>query len=73
MDITRSLFRLIFGRRLPVTDGTLEMPGIHQRILIRRISTVSLTLRRTTTKMPGMASVFARDKTGPFKLRCCCG
>jgi hypothetical protein len=36
MDITRSLFRLIFGRRLPVTDGTLEVPGVHQRILIRR-------------------------------------
>jgi len=36
LNIPRLLFRLLFGRRLPITDGTLEVPGIRHPVLIRR-------------------------------------
>jgi penicillin amidase len=36
MNIYKSLFRLLFGKRLPITRGTLEIHGIHQDVVIRR-------------------------------------
>ncbi|MFQ5795121.1 MAG: penicillin acylase family protein [Candidatus Bipolaricaulia bacterium] len=36
MNIPRLLFRLLLGRRLPITTGTLKIPGINQPVLIRR-------------------------------------
>ena len=36
MNIPKLIFRLLLGRRLPITAGTLEVPGIEQPVLIRR-------------------------------------
>ena len=36
MNIPRLLFRLLLGRRLPITSGTLEVPSITGSVLIRR-------------------------------------
>lgn len=36
MNIAKGIFRLLLGRRLPVTTGTLEVPGIHRAVSIRR-------------------------------------
>jgi len=36
MTATRRLFKLVFGRRLPVTDGHLEVSGVEGSLLIRR-------------------------------------
>jgi penicillin G amidase len=36
MNVPRMLFRWLLGRRLPLTDGTLEVPGIRQPVLIHR-------------------------------------
>jgi penicillin amidase len=36
VNLTRLLFRLIFGRRLPRTSGTLTVPGARHEIVIRR-------------------------------------
>ncbi|HEX2180238.1 MAG TPA: penicillin acylase family protein [Actinomycetota bacterium] len=36
MDLSRSLFGSLLGRRLPATAGRLEVPGISERLTIRR-------------------------------------
>lgn len=36
MNIPRLVFRLLLGRRLPITTGTLEVSGVKQPVLIRR-------------------------------------
>ena len=36
MNIPRLLFRLLLGRRLPTTSGTLEVPGVKRPVVIRR-------------------------------------
>ena len=36
MNISRLLFRMFLGRRLPITSGTLTVPGVTQSVLIRR-------------------------------------
>jgi penicillin amidase len=36
MNVPKLLFRLLLGRRLPITAGTLEVSGIDQAVLIRR-------------------------------------
>lgn len=36
MNVPRLLFRLLLGRRLPTTSGTLHVLGINQQIIIRR-------------------------------------
>jgi penicillin amidase len=36
LNLARLLFRLRFGRRLPLTDGTRTVPGIHRPVVIRR-------------------------------------
>ncbi|MEA3346199.1 MAG: penicillin acylase family protein [Chloroflexota bacterium] len=36
MNLPKLIFRLFLGRRLPITSGTLEAPGINQPVLIRR-------------------------------------
>ena len=36
MNLTKALFRLFLGQRLPIKDGTLTVPGIHQPVCIRR-------------------------------------
>ena len=36
MNIPKLVFRLLLGRRLPVTAGRLEVPGIHRPVLVRR-------------------------------------
>ena len=36
MSLGRLLFRLLFGRRLPITDGTLEVTGIREDALVHR-------------------------------------
>ena len=36
MNIPRLLFRILLGRRLPITSGTLEVPSITRPVLIRR-------------------------------------
>ena len=36
MNFSRLLFRLLLGRRLPVTQGDLSVPGIQRPVLIRR-------------------------------------
>ena len=36
MSIHRLLFRLLLGRRLPVTAGTLNVPGVTRPVVIRR-------------------------------------
>ena len=38
MNVPRLLFRLVLGRRLPTTTGTLKVPGIRETIVIRRDS-----------------------------------
>lgn len=35
-NLPRLIFRLLLGRRLPITGGTLRVPGIEESILIRR-------------------------------------
>ena len=36
MKAARLLFRLLLGRRLPITSGTLEALGVTRPVLIRR-------------------------------------
>jgi len=36
MNVIRVLVRLFLGRRLPITDGTLLIPGINEPVLIHR-------------------------------------
>ena len=36
MDLTRALLRIALGRRLPLYDGTLRLPGLKQPVRIRR-------------------------------------
>ncbi|RMF32340.1 MAG: penicillin acylase family protein, partial [Chloroflexi bacterium] len=36
MNLFRFLFRLLMGRRLPTTSGALEVPGVTERVRIRR-------------------------------------
>ncbi|UCH10867.1 MAG: penicillin acylase family protein [Fidelibacterota bacterium] len=36
MNVPKFIFRLLLGRRLPLTTGTLEVSGINQPVLIRR-------------------------------------
>ena len=36
MNVPKLLFRLLLGRRLPISEGTLEVAGIRQPVLIRR-------------------------------------
>ena len=36
MNLAKSLFRLLLGRRLPVTAGTLRVSGCREPIAIRR-------------------------------------
>jgi acyl-homoserine lactone acylase PvdQ len=36
MNLVKSIFRLLLGRRLPILDGTVEVTGIHQQVTIRR-------------------------------------
>ncbi len=36
MNLPRTIFRLLLGRRLPTVDGTLQVPGAQQSLLIRR-------------------------------------
>ena len=36
MNPHRLLFKLLLGRRLPTTSGTLEVPGVRRAVLIRR-------------------------------------
>jgi len=36
MNIARLLFRLLLGRRLPITSGALEVPGVKRPLLLRR-------------------------------------
>ncbi|MFH1122626.1 MAG: penicillin acylase family protein [Pseudomonadota bacterium] len=36
MNLAKSIFRLLLGRRLPITTGTLEVSGIDQTVVIRR-------------------------------------
>lgn len=36
MNIPRLIFRMLLGRRLPITTGTLEVPGVSHPVLIRR-------------------------------------
>lgn len=38
MSWSRSLLRLAFGRRLPVTTGTLRVPGTSGRVTVDRVS-----------------------------------
>src|SRR5258708_3599372 len=38
MTLPRTLFRLLFGRRLPVTSGTLRIAGVGGRVRIDRDS-----------------------------------
>ena len=36
MNLPRLLFRLLLGRRLPITSGTIEAPGLNGPVVIRR-------------------------------------
>ena len=36
MNITRLLFRLLLGRRLPISSGDLKVPGVKRPVVIRR-------------------------------------
>ena len=36
MNLAKILFRLLLGRRLPITQGTLRVPGLRQPVTIRR-------------------------------------
>ena len=36
MNVSKSIFRLLLGRRLPITTGTLGVSGVNQPLLIRR-------------------------------------
>ena len=36
MNLVRAVFGLLLGRRLPITAGTLELPGVSEAVLIRR-------------------------------------
>ena len=36
MNISKFIFRMLLGRRLPITTGTLEVSGISRPVLIRR-------------------------------------
>ena len=36
MNLSRMLLRLLLGRRLPITAGTLAVPGIRHPVTIRR-------------------------------------
>ncbi len=36
MNLSRFLFRLLMGRCLPITSGALEVPGVTERVVIRR-------------------------------------
>ena len=36
MNVFKFFFRLLLGQRAPIVDGTLEVDGVHQPLLIRR-------------------------------------
>jgi penicillin amidase len=36
VNLARLVFRLLLGRRLPITTGTLRIPGLHGRVRIHR-------------------------------------
>ncbi len=36
MNIPKLLFRLLLGRRLPTTSGTIEVPGVDRPVVVRR-------------------------------------
>jgi penicillin amidase len=36
MNIVRSIFRMLLGRRLPVTDGTITVKGVRRPVTVRR-------------------------------------
>ena len=36
MNVAKLVFRLLLGRRLPTTSGTIEVPGLRQAVTIRR-------------------------------------
>src|SRR5512145_2278119 len=38
MNLFKSIFSLLLGRRLPITSGTLKVAGIRQPVVIRRDS-----------------------------------
>ena len=36
MNISKLIFRMLLGRRLPITTGTLQVTSVRQPVLIRR-------------------------------------
>ena len=36
MNLSRTIFRLLLGRRLPITKGTLEVSGVNKTVILRR-------------------------------------
>ena len=72
MNLSRWLFRLLLGRRLPRIDGALVVPGLAAEVRIDRDAWGIPHITPPTISTPSSPLASVTDRIARFNSNCCC-